>query len=119
MQKAPNRIDYVNFLSSHVGTLRAQVSTSHHKDFEKLCVIMHQILKEYHGLLDRHKLMLEACEANSVSQEDYIELGKAGLGTCLLAGLPDWLVAYSAHLVVDFFAVYFLFLLRKVYYTYQ
>uniref|UniRef100_A0A6V7QV50 SET domain-containing protein n=1 Tax=Ananas comosus var. bracteatus TaxID=296719 RepID=A0A6V7QV50_ANACO len=58
-----------------------------------------KILKEYHGLLDRHKLMLEACEANSVSQEDYIELGKAGLGTCLLAGLPDWLVAYSAHLV--------------------
>lgn len=82
-------------------------------------MIMHQILKEYHGLLDRHKLMLEACEANSVSQEDYIELGKAGLGTCLLAGLPDWLVAYSAHLVVDFFAVYFLFLLLQVYYTYQ
>ena len=61
---------------------------------------MHQVLKECHGVLDRHKLMLEACEANFVSEEDYIDLGKAGLGTCLLYGLPDWLVAYSARLVV-------------------
>lgn len=58
-----------------------------------------QVLKERHGLLDRHKLMLESCEANFVSQEDYIDLGRAGLGTCLLAGLPDWLIAYSARLV--------------------
>ncbi|XP_020270405.1 histone-lysine N-methyltransferase ATXR3-like isoform X2 [Asparagus officinalis] len=59
----------------------------------------HKVLKECHGILDRHKLMLEACEANFVSEEDYIDLGKAGLGTCLLSGLPDWLVAYSARLV--------------------
>ncbi|XP_064946574.1 histone-lysine N-methyltransferase ATXR3-like isoform X2 [Musa acuminata AAA Group] len=58
-----------------------------------------KVLKDCHGVLDRHKLMLEACEANIVSQDDYFELGRAGLGTCLLAGLPDWLVAYSAHLV--------------------
>ncbi|XP_008793621.3 histone-lysine N-methyltransferase ATXR3-like [Phoenix dactylifera] len=63
-----------------------------------------KVLKDCHGVLDRHKLMLEACEANSVSEEDYIVLGRAGLGTCLLSGLPDWLVAYSAHLVrfIDF-----------------
>lgn len=53
-----------------------------------------------HGVLDRHKLILEACETNSLSQEDYLELGRAGVGTCLLDGLPDWLIAYSAHLVV-------------------
>ncbi|KAK1279291.1 putative histone-lysine N-methyltransferase ATXR3 [Acorus gramineus] len=57
------------------------------------------VLKESHGLLDRHKLMLEACEKNYVSEEDYIDLGRAGLGSCLLDGLPDWLVAYSAGLV--------------------
>ncbi|MQL95991.1 hypothetical protein Taro_028666 [Colocasia esculenta] len=56
--------------------------------------------KDCHGLLDRHKLMLEACEKNFVSQKDYIDLAtKAGLGPCLLAGLPDWLITYSAHLV--------------------
>ncbi|XP_077243423.1 histone-lysine N-methyltransferase ATXR3-like isoform X2 [Tasmannia lanceolata] len=58
-----------------------------------------KVLKECHGILDRHQLMLEACEVNSVCQEDYIDLGRAGLGTCLLAGLPDWLIAYSARLV--------------------
>ncbi|XP_055823205.1 histone-lysine N-methyltransferase ATXR3 [Solanum dulcamara] len=58
-----------------------------------------KVLQEYHGLLDRHQLMLEACELNSVSEEDYIDLGKAGLGSCLLAGLPHWLIAYSARLV--------------------
>jgi hypothetical protein len=44
-------------------------------------------------------LMLEACELNSVSEEDYNDLGRAGLGSCLLGGLPDWLVAYAARLV--------------------
>lgn len=58
-----------------------------------------QVLKERHGILNRHQLMLEACELNSVSEEDYIALGKAGLGSCLLSGLPDWLVAYTAHVV--------------------
>ena len=43
--------------------------------------------------------MLEACELNSVSEEDYNDLGRAGLGSCLLGGLPDWLVAYAARLV--------------------
>lgn len=61
--------------------------------------LAHQVLKECHGVLDRQQLMLEACELNSVSEEDYLDLGRAGLGSCLLGGLPDWLVAYSARLV--------------------
>lgn len=60
-----------------------------------------QVLKEWHGILDCHYLMLEACELNSVSEEDYNDLGRAGLGNCLLGGLPDWLVAYAARLVCD------------------
>lgn len=58
-----------------------------------------KVLKDSHGILDRHSLMLEACELNSVSEEDYNDLGRAGLGSCLLGGLPDWLVAYAARLV--------------------
>lgn len=58
-----------------------------------------KVLKDCHGILNRHQLMLEACELNSVSEEDYIELGRAGLGSCLLGGLPDWLIAYAARLV--------------------
>lgn len=63
----------------------------------------HQVLEEWHGVLDCHQLMLEACELNSVSEEDYLDLGRAGLGSCLLGGLPDWLVAYSARVVSAFF----------------
>ncbi|KAI9177723.1 hypothetical protein LWI28_018482 [Acer negundo] len=58
-----------------------------------------KVLKEWHGLLNRQHLMLEACELNSVSEEDYLDLGRAGLGSCLLGGLPNWVVAYSARLV--------------------
>ncbi|VAI87563.1 unnamed protein product [Triticum turgidum subsp. durum] len=58
-----------------------------------------KVLMEFHGVLDRHSLLLQACEANTVSQQDLIDLGRAGLGTCLLAGLPGWLVAYTAQLV--------------------
>jgi len=65
---------------------------------------IHQVLEEWHGILDRHQLMLEACELNSVSEEDYLDLGRAGLGSCLLGGLPDWVVAYSARLVCAFSA---------------
>lgn len=83
--------------------------------------ILQQVLKECHGILDRHQLMLEACELNSVSEDDYIDLGKAGLGSCLLGGLPDWLIAYSARLVYiydtwlpsfrNFFTVFFFLIL--------
>ncbi|KAL6535026.1 hypothetical protein OROMI_026400 [Orobanche minor] len=37
------------------------------------------MLQEHHGLLDRPHFLLEACELNSVSEEDYIDLVKAGL----------------------------------------
>ncbi|XP_068639387.1 histone-lysine N-methyltransferase ATXR3-like [Aristolochia californica] len=57
-----------------------------------------KVLKDCHGILDRHRLLLEACELNSVSEEDLADLGRAGLSTCLLSGLPDWLIAYSARL---------------------
>lgn len=58
-----------------------------------------KVLLEWHGILDRHQLMIESCEVNSVSEEDYYDLGRAGLGSCLLGGLPAWLIAYSARLV--------------------
>ncbi|XP_047319808.1 histone-lysine N-methyltransferase ATXR3-like isoform X2 [Impatiens glandulifera] len=58
-----------------------------------------KILEEWHGILDCHYLMLEACELNAVTQEDYLDLSRAGLGSCLLGGLPNWLVAYTARLV--------------------
>ncbi|KAF6176404.1 hypothetical protein GIB67_010852 [Kingdonia uniflora] len=58
-----------------------------------------QVLKERHGMLDRHQLMREACQLNCTSEEDYIDLGRAGLGTCLFAGLHDWLISYFARLV--------------------
>nr|POE95007.1 histone-lysine n-methyltransferase atxr3 [Quercus suber] len=57
---------------------------------------MHQVLDEWYGIQDRHQLMLEACELNLVSEENYLDLGMAGLGSCLLGGLPDWVVAYLA-----------------------
>ncbi|CAL5421187.1 unnamed protein product [Camellia sinensis] len=47
-----------------------------------------KVLKDWHGILDRHHLLLGACELNFVSEEDYIDLGRAGLGSCLLGGLP-------------------------------
>lgn len=73
----------------------------HHSDMlSSTNVIMNQVLMEFHGVLDRHSLLLQACEADFVSQQDLIDLGRAGLGTCLLAGLPGWLVAYTAHLVI-------------------
>ena len=51
--------------------------------------------------------MFEACELNMVSEEDYIDLGRAGLGSCLLGGLPDWLIAYAARLVCIFISFFF------------
>ena len=61
--------------------------------------IYKQVLKECHGILDRHQLMLEACELNSVSEDDCINVGKAEPDSCLLGGLSNWLIAYSTYLV--------------------
>ncbi|KAH9323189.1 hypothetical protein KI387_017828, partial [Taxus chinensis] len=57
-----------------------------------------KVLKECHSVLNRHHLLLEAC-TDSVTQKDVSDLRAAGVGTCLLSGLPDWAVAYSAHVV--------------------
>jgi len=38
--------------------------------------------------------MLEVGELNFLSKEDYNDLGRVGLGICLLGGLPDWPFAY-------------------------
>ncbi|KAK7255048.1 hypothetical protein RIF29_28450 [Crotalaria pallida] len=70
--------------------------------FQKLigiCSSSSPVLKEWHGILDRHYLMVEACESHTVSEEDNNDLGRAGLGSGLLGGLPNWLVAYAARLV--------------------
>lgn len=58
-----------------------------------------KVLKEFHGLLHRNQLLLEACTTNSVTEEDMRDLHSAGLGTCLLSGLPNWAVAFSARVV--------------------
>uniref|UniRef100_A0A7N2KUC6 ATXR3 C-terminal domain-containing protein n=1 Tax=Quercus lobata TaxID=97700 RepID=A0A7N2KUC6_QUELO len=55
-----------------------------------------EVLDEWHRILNCHQLMLKACKLNLVSKENYLDLGRAGLGSCLLVGLPDWVVAYSA-----------------------
>lgn len=57
------------------------------------------MLKEWYGLLDKYCLLLEVCELNWVFEEDYIELGKVGLGSCLFGGLFDWLIVYLVRLV--------------------
>eukprot|EP01018_Ginkgo_biloba_P011217 Gb_22849 [translate_table: standard] len=58
-----------------------------------------KVLKECHGLLNRHDILLEACTVNSVTQEDSRVLSSAGLAKCVLSELPDWAIAYSAHVV--------------------
>ena len=55
--------------------------------------ICKQVLKDCSGILNRHQSMLEACELTSVSEDDYIDVGKAEPGSCLLGGLPNWLIA--------------------------
>ncbi|CAM6011530.1 unnamed protein product [Sphagnum balticum] len=58
-----------------------------------------EVLKEYHGLLDRHNLLLQACTSGRVTQRESEDLKQAGLGTCLLHGLPDWVIKYAAGVV--------------------
>lgn len=74
---------------------------------------IHQVLKDWHGIVDRHHLMLEACELNSVSEKDYFDLEMAGLGKCLLEGLPDWAIAYTARLVCSLLLRFSLILILK------
>jgi hypothetical protein len=64
-----------------------------------------EVLKEYHGLLDRHNLLLQACTSGHVTQRESEDLKQAGLGTCLLHGLPDWVIKYAAGVVRALFGL--------------
>ncbi|KAF5945396.1 hypothetical protein HYC85_015624 [Camellia sinensis] len=50
-----------------------------------------KVLKDWHGLLDRHHLLLGACELNFVSEEDYIDLGRAGFGKLFTWGIAGFI----------------------------
>lgn len=56
-------------------------------------------MKEDHSLLHRHDLLLHACTAGTVTADDWDVLKQAGLGSCLLHGLPQWTVKYAAGVV--------------------
>ncbi|CAM6122763.1 unnamed protein product [Calypogeia fissa] len=58
-----------------------------------------EVILKQHGLLDRHRLLLDSCSATSVTEEGLQEMRQAGLGTCLLSGLPPWVLKYAAGLV--------------------
>nr|XP_024389357.1 uncharacterized protein LOC112288888 isoform X3 [Physcomitrium patens] len=58
-----------------------------------------EVLKEYHGILDRHNLLLQACTSGAVTFREQEDLKQAGLGPCLLDGLPQWVIKYAAGIV--------------------
>ncbi|KAJ7549235.1 hypothetical protein O6H91_07G046000 [Diphasiastrum complanatum] len=58
-----------------------------------------EVMKRYHGLLDRHHMLLEACADGEVTQLEWDEMRQAGVGTCMLSGLPNWAIKYTARLV--------------------
>jgi hypothetical protein len=58
-----------------------------------------QVLKEYHGILDRHNLLLQACTSGAVTFREQEELKQAGLGPSLLDALPQWVIKYAAGIV--------------------
>lgn len=63
-----------------------------------VCDVM-QVLKECHGILDRHNLLLQACTSGAVTAREMEELKQAGLGACVLDGLPHWVIKYAAGIV--------------------
>ena len=56
-------------------------------------------MKADHGVLHRHDLLLQACTANLATKADWDVLRQAGLGSCLLDGLPEWTIKYAAGVV--------------------
>ncbi|KAJ7518910.1 hypothetical protein O6H91_20G014700 [Diphasiastrum complanatum] len=58
-----------------------------------------EVMKRCHGLLDRHHMLLEACGDGEVTQHEWNEMKQAGVGTCMLSGLPNWAIKYTARLV--------------------
>ena len=59
-------------------------------------------MKADHGVLHRHDLLLQACTANLATKADWDVLRQAGLGSCLLDGLPEWTIKYAAGVVYAF-----------------
>lgn len=74
---------------------------------------MVQVLKEHHGILDRHNLLLQACTSGAVTFREQEDLKKAGLGPSLLDGLPNWVIKYAAG-IVRIYLVYFVNLVFKI-----
>ncbi|BBN01324.1 [histone H3]-lysine4 N-trimethyltransferase ATXR3 [Marchantia polymorpha subsp. ruderalis] len=58
-----------------------------------------EVIARDHGLLDRHRLLLNACSPAPITNEEIEEMRQAGLGSCVLSGLPTWAVKYAARLV--------------------
>lgn len=58
-----------------------------------------EIMKEDHSLLHRHDLLLHACIDGYATAKDWDVLKQAGLGSCLLDGLPGWTIKYAAGVV--------------------
>lgn len=56
-------------------------------------------MKEDHSLLHRHDLLLHACIDGYATAKDWDVLKQAGLGSCLLDGLPGWTIKYAAGVV--------------------
>mgnify|MGYP006950774867 FL=1 len=57
-------------------------------------------MKSDHGVLHRYDLLLQACTTDAfATKDDWDVLSKSGLGVCLLDGLPDWMIKYTAGVV--------------------
>lgn len=72
---------------------------------------MVQVLKEYHGILDRHNLLLQACTSGAVTSREQEDLKQAGLGPSLLDGLPHWVIKYAAGIVRTYLVSFVIFVL--------
>ncbi|KAH7365252.1 hypothetical protein KP509_18G017200 [Ceratopteris richardii] len=58
-----------------------------------------EIMKEGHSVLHRYDLLLRACIDDSLMPGDWDVLKQAGLGSCLLDGLPEWTIKYAVGVV--------------------
>jgi hypothetical protein len=83
------------------------------------CLFFLQVILKRHGLLDRHRLLLDSCISSSVSDEGLREMRQAGLGKCILSWLPPWVLKYAAGLVRVWFHILSEFnLLTMLYYLF-
>jgi hypothetical protein len=58
-----------------------------------------QVMNKIHGVLDRHHLLLRACQDPTLDAQDRANLERAGFRSSLLEGLPPWAVKYAAQVV--------------------